>query len=77
MAMQDSDNLIVGRGDASYKISYDDFVKGLPAPIAPLQVTKGVITPDFNVKEGDDLTGSATVLDGVNPIVVHCWEQDG
>ena len=26
MAMQDSDNLIVGRGNASYKISYEDFV---------------------------------------------------
>ena len=80
MAMQDSDNLIVGRGNASYKISYEDFVDGLPTPvppIPPLQVGKGVITPDTGVKEGDDLTGSATVINGENPIVIHCWEQDG
>ena len=80
MAMQDSDNLIVGRGNASYKISYEDFVDGLPTPVPPtppLQVGKGVITPDTGVKEGDDLTGSATVINGENPIVIHCWEQDG
>ena len=80
MAMQDSDNLIVGRGNASYKISYEDFVDGLPTPvppIPPLQVGKGVITPNSNVKEGDTLQGSATVVDAVNPVVVHCWEQDG
>ena len=80
MAMQDSDNLIVGRGNASYKISYEDFVEGLPTPVPPvppLQVGKGVITPNSNVKEGDTLQGSATVVDAVNPVVVHCWEQDG
>ena len=56
MAMQDSDNLIVGRGNASYKISYEEFVDGLnytcTSGIPPLQVGKGVITPNSNVKEG-------------------------
>ena len=80
MAMQDSDNLIVGRGDASYKISYEDFVDGLPTPVPPtppLQVGKGVITPNSDVEEGDTLSGSATVVDAVNPVVVNCWELNG
>ena len=77
MAMQDSDNLIVGRGNASYKISYEEFISGIVPPPPPLQVGKGVITPNSNVKEGDTLQGSATVVDAVNPVVVHCWEQDG
>ena len=30
MPLQNSDNLIIGRGDASYKISYESFVADLP-----------------------------------------------
>ena len=54
------------------------FVDGLPTPvppIPPLQVGKGVITPNSNVKEGDTLQGSATVVDAVNPVVVHCGNK--
>ena len=77
--MQDSDNLIVGRGNASYKISYEELLMDCLhcTSCPPLQVGKGVITPNSNVKEGDTLQGSATVVDAVNPVVVHCWEQDG
>ena len=80
MAMQDSDNLIVGRGNASYKISYAEFVAGLEPPeppIDPVQVGKGVITPTVDVYVGDTLTGSATVTDAVNPVETHVWELDG
>jgi len=30
MPLQNSDNLIIGRGDASYKITYQNFVSELP-----------------------------------------------
>ena len=81
MAMQDSDNLIVGRGNASYKISYAEFVAGIeppePPPVDPIVVGKGVITPSTDVYVGTELIGSATVTDAVNPVETHVWEFDG
>ena len=36
-----------------------------------------VLSPSVNLEEGDTLTGSATVTDAENPVVVHVWELDG
>ena len=80
MALQDSDNLIVGRGNVPYKITYQDLKDDLnyvPPPGLNLEVGKGSISPSVNLEEGDTLTGSATVTDAENPVVVHVWELDG
>ena len=42
-----------------------------------LEVGKGYITPNIDLEEGDTLSGSATVLNAVNPVEVHVWELDG
>ena len=80
MPLQDSDNFIVGRGTDSYKITYQDLKDDLnyvPPPVLNLEVGKGSISPSVNLEEGDTLTGSATVTDAENPVVVHVWELDG
>ena len=77
MALQDSDNLIVGRGDKPYRITYQELKDDLNIPDIKLTVGKGVITPTANLEAGDAVTGSATVTDAVNPVVVHVWSLDG
>ena len=79
MALQDSDNFIVGRGEESYKITYQDLKDDLNyiPPPPPIVVGKGVILPSTDVEEGDTLTGSASVDDAVNPVEVNVWELDG
>ena len=46
-------------------------------PCLNLTVGKGDITPKLNVEEGDTLTGTATVVEAVNPVETHVWELDG
>ena len=79
MPLQDSDNFIIGRGTDSYKITYQDLKDDLNyvPPPPPIVVGKGTITPNSDVFSGDTLTGSATVIDAVNPVEVHVWELDG
>ena len=80
MPLQDSDNFIIGRGTDSYKITYEDLKDDLnyvPPPVLNLEVGKGSISPSVDLEEGDTLTGSATVTDAENPVVVHVWELDG
>ena len=77
MALQDSDNFIIGRGTDSYKITYQDLKDDLNYVPLNLQVGKGSISPTVDLEEGDTLTGSATVTDALNPVVVHVWELDG
>ena len=80
MALQDSDNFIIGRGTDSYKITYQDLKDDLnyvPPPELELTVSKGSISPSVDVEEGDTLIGSANVTDAENPVEVHVWELDG
>ena len=77
MPLQDSDNFIIGRGTDSYKITYEDLKEDLNYVPLNLQVGKGSISPSVDLEEGDTLTGNATVIDALNPVVVHVWEQDG
>ena len=46
-------------------------------PCLTLTVGKGNITPKVDLEEGDTLTGTATVLQAVNPVETHVWELDG
>ena len=78
MALQDSDNFIIGRGSNSYKITYEDLKDDLNyVPTPPLSVGKGSISPSTDVVEGDTVTGSAEVTGGVNTVVTHVFELGG
>ena len=78
MALQDSDNFIIGRGTDSYKITYEDLKDDLNyVPTPALEVGKGSISPSVDVTEGDTVAGSASVTGGVNPVVTHVFELGG
>ena len=57
------------------EIHYSWAVTMVPLPV--LEVGKGVITPNVDVEAGDTLTGSATLVDAVNPVITHVWRVDG
>ena len=58
----------------------DSAVSNAIGPVDPcltLTVGKGDITPKIDLEEGDTLTGTASVVQAVNPVETHVWELDG
>ena len=70
--LEPTDLLLVNRDGVTYTITGDGI--GLP----DIEVLKGVISPSEDVEDGDVITGSATYVNAVEPVVLeHKWYVDG
>ena len=70
--LEPTDLLLVNRDGVTYTITGDEI--GLP----DIEVLKGVISPSEDVEDGDVITGSATYVNAVEPVVLeHKWYVDG